>query len=58
MNAPSHYDVTVTLADSEHPEAKATFVLERQPREKLLDMELLGLLVREYERRNGNDEGK
>lgn len=52
---PSHwpqrvYDVEITLRDHDRPEVKATFTLERQERETLLDSGLLGDLVLEFEK--------
>ena len=51
-----NYNVSMTLSDPDNPETKATFFLEHQPREKLLSIELLGLLVESFEAQDDSKE--
>ena len=52
----ANYNVAIMMTDPDNPETKATFSLERHPREKLLRMELLGLLVESFEAQNDSEE--
>ncbi|PYU52683.1 MAG: hypothetical protein DMG48_05230 [Acidobacteria bacterium] len=49
------YNVTITISDPDDPKTKAEFTLERFARDTLLRMELLGMLVEDFER--GGDNG-
>ncbi len=46
----TNYNVSITLSDPDNPETKATFSLERQPRDKLL-----GLVVKSFEAQNDSE---
>ena len=51
------YNVAITISDPDDPGVKAEFLLKRYERDKLLGMELIGMLVQELERDDGEDEG-
>jgi hypothetical protein len=43
------YNVTITISDPDSPGTKASFTMARCPREKLVDLKLIGPAIKTFE---------